>query len=139
MGGFLSYIGLDLIKDTLDIRQWPKTTAVIVDKKYDTIDGMIDYYLPYVYYQYQLNGQHYTSDRIFLDQGDSFSRIKIERMLEEYPIGREVSVFYNPTNPAIAMLQVGLKPFYIIVTTVGCVFIFSSIWIFGKAGRRAKN
>ncbi len=62
---------------------------------------------PVVVYQYNVHGQRYQSQRI--KAGEQFLNVRIsgqaEATVQKYPIGSTVTVYYNPSNPAEAVLE----------------------------------
>jgi hypothetical protein len=58
-----------------------------------------------VKYSYQVGGQSYENDRLYAGpavRGDA--KPVMNKFLEQYPVGRQVEVFYNPQNPAESAL-----------------------------------
>lgn len=63
-------------------------------------------YAPQIIYEYQVNGSRYQSERLHMGLSLITSEIReVEREVERYPIGREVTVYYNPFAPAEATLN----------------------------------
>lgn len=59
-------------------------------------------------YEYKVNGNTYTSDRIhFVRIYSNMSSAR--RRLSEYPVGKQVLVYYNPHDPSKAALEPGLS------------------------------
>jgi hypothetical protein len=62
---------------------------------------------PVVIYAYQVDGRPYQSYRV--RAGDETGRIRVigdaSRMLERYPVGSNVTVYYDPADPANAALE----------------------------------
>ncbi len=58
---------------------------------------------PAVTYEYIVKGRRYTGDRISL--AESIPESDIEPTLERYPVGAEVTVYYNPNNPNQSVLE----------------------------------
>lgn len=64
------------------------------------------YYVAVINYEYQVDGKIYTSNRIgFHGQSDVCSNA----LVNKYPKGKSVSVFYCPKNPEEAVLETGVK------------------------------
>lgn len=65
-------------------------------------------YHPDITYQYTVNGQQYINNR-FAQRPTLINRESIiQRVLEKYPVGQKVTVYYNPANPQDAYLQKGM-------------------------------
>ena len=57
-------------------------------------------------YAYQVGGRDYRSTRLYAGRPVLSGSPKIaEAIIAKYPPGASVSVFYNPANPAEAMLE----------------------------------
>ncbi len=61
-------------------------------------------YLPEVSYRYNVRDRDYESGRITFSKGPPTVK-RAEEAVERYPVGQEVEVFYDPANPAQAMLE----------------------------------
>lgn len=75
-------------------------TSEIVQRS-DSEGGTSPY--PYVVYSYQVNGQPMKNDRI--QPGGDVGGMVAYKTLKRYPIGAQVSVYYNPQNPSEALLE----------------------------------
>ncbi len=90
-------------------QSWPSTTGTVIRAFAETSssgDGIISYY-PRIIYEYEVDGQRYqgkdlrASDR-FMTKG--MPQIKVMEIVDQYPAGTQVVVYYNPANPAEAAL-----------------------------------
>jgi hypothetical protein len=61
-----------------------------------------------VSYEYKVGGRHYTGKRISI--GEQAADVGVEIVLDRYPKGAAVDVFYNPANPQQAVLERDLPP-----------------------------
>jgi hypothetical protein len=60
--------------------------------------------------QYSVNGHDYTTDQLHFGQTlGSGDKSEAEIKLLRYPVGREVPVSYDPSNPAIGVMKPGLN------------------------------
>ena len=63
--------------------------------------------VPVVGYQYQVNGQTYTGGTI--RAGEQYFNFRVwgeaRKVVERYPVGAQVMVYYNPANPAESALE----------------------------------
>lgn len=82
-------------------------------------------YYPEVRYSYQVMGVEYTGDQVAFggSVGDS-NRSKAGETLMQYPVGKDMLVYFDPQNPHAAVLErrMGSKLFLIIgiiFTTIG--------------------
>jgi hypothetical protein len=102
------YYGLRALR----MKSWPVTPGrvtqsdmIVRDTSYRGVKGHS--YEPVVAYNYSVAGRVYTSKQVksinlmFGDPGGSESR------LAQYPVGKEIDVYYNPAKPADAVLEQG--------------------------------
>ena len=112
IGAFLIYQSIQQRKKAGASQSWPSTAGQIThasishststDSEGDTTDS----YSPHLSYTYQVLGSQYTGDKISIGFQQSFSnRNKAAEILAHYPEAAQVAVFYNPQNPAEAVLE----------------------------------
>ena len=145
-GGFFIYKGYKS-------RNWPQTTGTIaaayVERKTsrDSNTRKTSYkYMARIRYVYKVNGRSYTNDEIGYGKNQYTSRkeSKTKKYLQQFPVGKPVKVFYNPENPAQAVLKQGITGGAILVLTVGIFFLLASsgmlyVFINSKRNARYKN
>jgi hypothetical protein len=91
---------------------WPSTLGTVTDSRIqmrsDSDGGRTSY--PFVQYTYEAMGRSYQSQKVIpgMDVGGSGAH----KVVERYPIGAQVMVYYNPENPSEALLERGM-PGYI--------------------------
>ena len=87
------------------VSQWPSTLGTVMmsrlEQRSSCEGGYTDY--PVVQYSYQVSGQQFQSMKLAPgpDVGGSGAR----KVVERYPSGAQVMVFYNPQNPSDAVLE----------------------------------
>ena len=117
-GGFFFLAGAILLFFTLRTRKksnasmsWPSATGQIsaasVRKNSSTDeDGYVDItYSPIVEYDYWVNGQVYKGHRIHFGITPSPRPGAAQAEVDRFPVGRQVTVFYNPEKPGEAVLE----------------------------------
>ncbi len=62
-------------------------------------------YYPKIVYEYRVMGQVYHGDRFNLGEVGLGSYKRVAATVAEYPVGKQIEVYYNPTNPVEAVLQ----------------------------------
>ena len=63
-------------------------------------------YLAKVFFTYEVNGNSYESDRVNFDYGMRTSNVrKPQSVVEQYPTGSDVTVYYDPENPQQSVLE----------------------------------
>lgn len=61
-------------------------------------------------YSYTVAGHEYTSEKVRTDLQAQPHTAEAERLIELYPVGRSVTVHYNPANPDDSLLEPGSDP-----------------------------
>jgi Protein of unknown function (DUF3592) len=86
---------------------WPATTGKIVESETSVkVLGDPMLYLTKIVYNYEANGVQYVCDKYDTSgEFDSASLEQAEQMQRAYPVDATVPVYYNPANPAEAMLN----------------------------------
>jgi hypothetical protein len=86
------------------VNQWPSTMGTVLMstlERRSSSEGSTDY--PVVQYSYQVGGQPYQSHK--LAPGPEVGGTGAGKVVARYPAGAQVMVFYNPQNPAEAVLE----------------------------------
>ena len=84
---------------------WPNTNGIVVKALNSSISKALEFL-----YSYDIKGTVYEGEKPFF--ANSFKNLKGKRMqdlIEKYPKGKQVKVFYNPSNPKISTLEPGRK------------------------------
>ncbi|MBN2533018.1 MAG: DUF3592 domain-containing protein [Spirochaetales bacterium] len=96
-------------------------------------DNQIEYY-PEVSYSYSIEGKEYRSTRISLFQVGNGTKSEAATIVNRYPTGKNITVYYDPQNPGNAVLVRGISPFvmtilYILVVIVLAAGIIAAIMV----------
>lgn len=113
IGLFMLVRGLVQFRTCKASSDWPSTEGQVVlatvDVSVSTDDegGTSRSYAPRVVYTYSFIGQQYTSDQVVIGSSWKYpTRARAEAKLA-YRSGQQVTVYYNPDNPAQAVLEPG--------------------------------
>jgi hypothetical protein len=132
------------LKGFISAQRWQSVSGRIVESKAvgqrEMNGGTV--YVPFIKYEYQVGGQNYENKKVRSGDAGGYVGIKHEETVQnnvtkEYPVGKEVQVYYNPANPAEsalkrnnpALLFVGLP--MTIVFDIGLLFYFR--WLVSQA------
>ena len=107
----LLYVAIGILREARASRRWPQTTGTVLtscveSRKKTPGDNDSDTAVinsPNVVYEYQVNDQSFRGSRI--DLGQRTSEYELESILDRYPVGAEVVVYYNPADPQDAVLE----------------------------------
>lgn len=120
VGGGLVGIGALVAYGTIRMRlknaqahTWPTVRGAILSSEVESEvkrhDGRpIETHAAAIRYTYDVGGKTYESDQIQLGGTRQTSDPdEFEQMIARYPAGKRVTVYYDPTDPAIATLEPG--------------------------------
>ena len=109
-GGWLMHYGFFIKKRRIeDVYRWPKAKGKVLNIKVQgkgpKVVGSNDYRSYYfnLKYQYQVDGQVYTSDKVQIGS-DIIVKSDVDKATSMFPEGSDVEVFYNAQNPQQAVL-----------------------------------
>jgi len=113
------------------VKFWPEAGGSVMKSEAEGTTGNTNgpgykstIYAPKILFRFTVDGKEYTSDKITWG-GESRSNIKslIDKKLEEYPVGKNISVHYNPKDPADCIVQEDFSFEMAIPLIGGIVFI----------------
>lgn len=102
-GLFLIVVSVWLRWQSARVGEWPQTEGVILASALvaDPHDAGSSFQLQY---SYQVGGVSYTSERLTFNPTSDSVDAKAAR-LAAYPVGRQVTVYYDPARPERAVLE----------------------------------
>jgi hypothetical protein len=112
--------------------RWPSTAGKVITndvQSHKNKPGDIGYNFgdtevsnePLVEYEYQVGNRTYRGRRITI--GEKTSGYELEAILERYPVGTSVTVYYDPADPQTAVLERDL-PWGVLAAGGGCLLLF---------------
>lgn len=117
-------------------RRWPRTTGVIVrscvveDRGGDTVTLVAE-----IHFSFEVDGQSYAGDTWTFNRTGDETRRFAERAVQRYPVGRQVTVYYDAANPGRNCLEPGVTPrvyvlalFVMVVLGVAGVAMLVGAW-----------
>jgi hypothetical protein len=74
-----------------------------------------------VVYNYQVGGQALVGDRRRFSDSSSSSARRAQEAANRYPVGAQVTVYYDPNNPEVCVLEpgAGMGGFVALIITLG--------------------
>ena len=94
--------------------EWPSIKGMVNESKVAVINTRGGpQYLPHVKYTYTIEEREYTSQRIYVGHNWwtswwTSSKERVQDQLQPYRENQPISVYYNPEDPADAVLEAGL-------------------------------
>jgi len=101
--------GIRIIHQARESASWVPTDGQITHSQMvSNSGGEGTTYAPEVHYTYQVEGKEYNGTRIFIgDNRYSSNGDYARNYIERYPVGKEVSVYFDPQQPGSAILEPG--------------------------------
>lgn len=133
IGAFLLFKAYKTRQQADDSQGWSGVQGQVTDARVDRTtrtdsDGDIQYsYSPNVSYTYQVGGNTYYGDKLTFGFQQSFSsEAKAQAALQRFPVGGNVTVYYNPANPNEAVLERSAGGFGVSLV-IGIVFVLIAL------------
>ena len=112
--------------------RWEEIEGVIYKSKKDSSFGWLGSNLVHtenanLKYRYRVNGKKYTNDRISAFGVLGISGNIPSQIIQKYPKGKRVKIYYNPEAPERSCLEPGIgitNPFTILILIMGITLLF---------------
>lgn len=131
IGVGLTFWGWTILQNARASASWPtadgKVTKSEVTRSTDA-EGS-DSYSPEVTYTYSVNNTGFSNDTIKFGENSYGSRNKANGIAAGYPIGKSVTVYYDPEKPERSVLEPGVSAGSYIVIGIGVFFILLTLII----------
>ncbi len=85
-------------------KKWPRASGTVIAAALEKSPGHRWRYRAALQYRYRVGGKDYQASRIFWG-GNEGREKHMTSVVETYPAGSSVRVFYDPNNPAEAVLD----------------------------------
>jgi hypothetical protein len=119
IGLALTLLGSVKLKNAAETNRWPITNGTVTSSE---VAGAMKYY-PSVSYNYIVDSAVYTSNRISNMNFNTKNRSVVEEVLKKYPLGSEVKVYYNSTDPSKSLLEPGINTGNILLLAFGLIVL----------------
>ncbi|MEZ6047919.1 MAG: DUF3592 domain-containing protein [Planctomycetaceae bacterium] len=110
-GAFFLFLMARSIRTYLDLRQsrnWPSVTGKILRSEVSRQKTKSDdLFCPDISYEYEINEKKYVGNRLRIIPLDVLDEDEIQEEIERFPLGKEVSVYYDPELPERSVLTPG--------------------------------
>jgi len=112
-------------------QRWPVISGVVTSTNMEVKPSRLGhYYEPHISYTYTVAGTTYKGELRRFGESDYSIRSSAEARLARYTVGAPVKVHYDPNDPDLAILELGLSPWTYIyavgsagILTVGIVLL----------------
>ncbi|MBL4884939.1 MAG: DUF3592 domain-containing protein [Planctomycetaceae bacterium] len=137
-GCFMWFWGWPVLQMAKASQDWPSTNGSVLSSEVVSNrdnDGDTSY-RPQIEYSYQVDGQDYQQGNIRYD-GDwgSSNSSYAHKTVREYPIGKQVDIYYDPENVTEAVLEPGVTWASYSILGFGLIFfLVGSVILLGAGG-----
>ncbi|RMG98831.1 MAG: DUF3592 domain-containing protein [Chloroflexi bacterium] len=105
----LTIVGVNVLRNARVSEGWPTTTGeVVASSVRASSDSDGTTYYADVSYSYVVDDHRYVSDTVSFGEYGSSDRSHAEEVVARYPVGKRVTVYYNPELPETAVLEPGV-------------------------------
>ncbi len=130
----LIVFGLYSMRETSRSRGWAETSGRVIQSSVNSFTNRgTTTYRPLVVYSYSVDGVRFTCTRIAFRSMASGNRSAAARVAADYPVGRTVTLFYDPQQPDQSVLERGINPWFPIVA--GGLLSMLAVWMRILRGR----
>lgn len=146
LGGLvMTLVGWNLVKSGFAARNWPKTMGRVtisdvhgfetVETRSNTSSSYSRTYrrkghMPVVEYEYGVAGRTFKSRHVKLDSEVGGSKSFAEGIAAKYPVGKIVTVRYDPANPERAYLELSMWAGWFVLA-LGGLLLVAALWAAG--------
>lgn len=107
-------------------RQWPSVTGEILEAQVDLSD--LELARPVLRYRYVVGGRAYTGFRASYS-GHGVSTAAMQQVVQPYAVGQAVEVYYDPQDPASAVLDNTVTADSLYWAVFGIGFLWLGAWL----------
>jgi len=110
-----TFFSLTLIFQWKQSQEWPSVRGKIIQSNLQSMlaprgnrripPRLVTVYTPDILYAYRVNAESFQSKQIFIRQRFPSSFGISDDLVEKYPTGKDVTVFYDPNKPEFAVLE----------------------------------
>ncbi len=126
IGVFLLIFGVKSVSRAGKSVHWPRAAGVVREAwvEEDPFDNTYGFILRY---EYDVDGTTYTGDTVDFGDYGSSNPSHAQGIVDRYPEGKEVAVYYMPEKPDVCVLEPGLKPYIWLAPIGGLVFLVAGL------------
>ncbi len=109
IGAACLFFGAKTILDANASTKWPSTEGVVINSSVDSRSGKKSKtYHADVLYEFSVNGASHKGNRVAYGDYGSSDSSHAQGIVNKYPKGARVSVYYKPDSPSDALLETGI-------------------------------
>lgn len=110
-------------------RDWPSTQGTVIRSEVVPYRTRLTTHEVRIVYRYTVGGRSYISGNVRLFQLGLQSETAAQEVVDRYPVGKWVTVYYDPKHPELAVLEpgagvIGLYPYAAFIAVGTFVILF---------------
>lgn len=111
VGIILTSISLYYLKMARNSLNWENTNGEITRSEIKITQGKNGKnYQPVIHFKYQVYGTEYISKRVYYGSNvGTNSQTRAQKLIDKYPVGQKVEVFYDPMKNSRAVIEPGAR------------------------------
>lgn len=135
VGAWIMSYGVKGLWNAGTSKGWPTVPGKVISSKVAAVGqkgGTV--YSPDVRYSYTVDGTPHTSNHIRIGGVNTGNPSPARHVVDRYPVGREVTVYYSPKKPTFAVLEPGIHAATWPITLIG--FLFFGVGVFAALHKK---
>ena len=108
IGILISLWGYKILEDAQKSEDWPTVEGRVMSSKLKSHNNSRWNSITYsvqILFKYTVQDKVYLSDKFSFEQTRSKDLTSVRRIVDGYPAGKYVQLFYDPDNPGVAVLD----------------------------------
>ena len=129
VGAGVSYYGWTILRSARASASWPSVTGQVTRAyvDYSTDAEGADSYQPVLVYAYTVADQTFGGSRIKFGENSYGSERPARAIVDRYPAGTRVAVYYDPADPERSVLEPGVSGGSYLVLGIGLLFVLLAV------------
>ena len=127
-GALMLFFGTRSLIRAHESMHWPTTPRVIQNSSVEYRSGNKGgAYHAHILYNYNLNGTAFSGDRVAYGDYGSSDSSHAQEIVNHYPVGANVTVYYIQSIPEECLLEPGIKMQALVIPGVGLFFFLAGV------------
>lgn len=124
-------VGVKEVWESNASKAWPATQGKVLSSFVRSPrGGSKALYTPIVQYEFAVGGAKFASQRVSFGSYQSSRSSDAGTVVARYPVGAEVTVYFNANDPADSVLEPGTEMTNLLLPLLGLVFASAGFWLF---------
>ena len=131
IGAIILFVGTQSLQRSYESVNWPSASGIVVSSEIDKRrknNGTT--YSAEILYDYTVDGEAFSSNRVSYGDLGSSNPSRARKIVNRYPKGSTVEVYYMPGKPEESVLETGIQKSTYFLPAFGSVFLIVGIAMF---------